>query len=466
MNRQLVTLLLLTIAFSHATLFAVDFVNGQPADVALGGSGLFSDIYSVAVDSDGLVFVCDRADNRILVFTTGATTGSQPIAVLGQLDMHSYLPNQGLAQPSASSLFHPYAVTCDNSFLYVADTGNNRVLAYRLASIQTGASASVVLGQQTFTTGAAARSSQGVNSPQGLAVRSSMLWVADTGNQRVLRFRVFDPLNGEAAEAVQGQATFTASGGLGVPASGTMSYPVGLAVDSAGALYVVDYQWNHVLRFNDALLKPDGSAADAELGQSNFGLIGEGTGPAGLHSPWGAAVDAQGDLWVADAHNNRVLRYNNARNKPTGGAADLALGQSNLSNAGGGSASDQLSSPVGVWADFAGDIWVVDQGNARVLRYSVHPAVTCKVKSASLKPQGAGIKIGVKGVAGGGTGIAFVEYSTTGGKRWKKAKGKAKWGFSATVAAGALKVQVRATDTRGVQSKAVKVKGSDFKKGK
>jgi len=438
-----------------------DFTNGQAADLVVGGPAIFSTIEGIVVDNQGRLYVSDSGNNRILVFPAGMEPGDAqaPIAILGQTTMAGTLPNKGAA-PSATSLSGPSGMAAYSDRLYVADRGNCRVLRYDTDILEGNQEASLVLGQQTFTTSGAARTAQGLNSPYGVALDADHnLWVADSGNARVVRFQALFQATGMPADRVLGQSSLTASGGT------TMAFPLGIALDASGALYVTDFDWNHVIRFKSASALGDGSPPDGVLGQSNFGLIGAASGPAGLHTPWGAAVDAQGDLWVADSHNNRVVRYNNAVSKANGAAADLVLGQPNLTSNGGGAGANQMSSPTGVCVTAAGDVWVCDYDNKRVLRFSALAAPKCKIGSASLKTlDGKKIRLAVKGTASGGSGIAFVEFSVNAGKKWLPAKGTTKWHFIKTIKAGALKVQVRAVDTRKIKSPVVKVTGKDFKK--
>jgi len=437
-----------------------DFTNGQAADLIVGGPDIFLTIEGITVDNQGRLYVSDSGNNRILVFPAGMEPGDAqaPIAILGQTTMAGKLPNKG-ATPSATSLSGPSGMAASNGFLFVADRGNCRVLLYDTDSLATNQAAFLVLGQQTFATSGAAGTAQGLNSPYGVALDSGHnLWVADSGNARVVRFPEIQS-TGMPADRVLGQSSLTAFGGT------TMAFPLGLALDGSGALYVTDELWNHVIRFKSASALGDGSPPDGVLGQSNFGLIGAASGPAGLHTPWGAAVDAQGDLWVADSHNNRVVRYNNAVSKANGAAADLVLGQPNLTSNGGGAGANQMSSPTGVCVTAAGDVWVCDYDNQRVLRFSALAAPKCKIGSASLKTlDGKKIRLAVKGTASGGSGIAYVEFSVNAGKKWLPAKGTTKWHFIKTIKAGALKVQVRAVDTRKIKSAVVKVTGKDFKK--
>jgi hypothetical protein len=76
-----------------------------------------------------------------------------------------------------------------------------------------------------------------------------------------------------------------------------MFFPTGVAIDSAGRLWVAG--------------KANGAAADGVLGQSDFGSRNSATTASGMYFPSGVAMDSAGRLWVADYGNNRVLRFDN-----------------------------------------------------------------------------------------------------------------------------------------------------------
>jgi len=83
-------------------------------------------------------------------------------------------------------------------------------------------------------------------------------------------------------------------------------------VDSAGRLWVADFFNNRVLRFDGAADKANGANADGVLGQPNFTSNGAATTASGMNSPGGLAIDTAGHLWVADNLNSRVLRFDGA----------------------------------------------------------------------------------------------------------------------------------------------------------
>src|SRR5690606_1625649 len=105
---------------------------------------------------------------------------------------------------------------------------------------------------------------------------------------------------------------------VGATSSLGMRGPVGLAIDAEGRLWVADAGNHRILRFDGAASKADGAAANGVLGQANFTTSDTGLSANGLNNPQGVAVDGNGRLWVADTFNNRVLRFDSAAGKTNG----------------------------------------------------------------------------------------------------------------------------------------------------
>jgi streptogramin lyase len=148
------------------------------------------------------------------------------------------------------------------------------------------------------------------------------VYVADTSNHRVLVY--LDPQNTDtAADLVLGQPNFTSKRNMdfvGVKVIGastlcfpvsasTLCFPYGVAVDAAGNVYVADGN-NRVLEYHTPLTTD--TVADVVLGQPNFTsntANNGGVSASSLHVPHGVAVDTAGNVHVADLYNNRVLVY-------------------------------------------------------------------------------------------------------------------------------------------------------------
>lgn len=287
------------------------------------------------------------------------------------------------------------------SHLAVADGMNNRILIYK-TPLRTDESASIVIGQASFTEtlpnqGGSAPTAATLSNPLGMAMDSSgNLWVADAYNCRVLEFK--PPFtSGMKASIVIGQQGFDVAmppqgGCITNPASslpGGLSGPNSVAFDSKGDLWVVDEFDNRVTEYVPPFT--DGMAASIAIGQTsvNESDLCNGTSvwsddqppPPTLSTlcyPTAAAFDSQGDLWVSDELNNRVLEFTPPFS--TGMAASLQLGSPSASTFGsncyswGGSQSAYITAssfcgPSAVAFDGNGDLWVGDVGYNRVLKF-------------------------------------------------------------------------------------------------
>ena len=290
--------------------------------------------YSVTVDPNtGKVFLTDRKNHRVLRFAglPSLESGAAAEAVLGQPDMNGHS-----AACTVAGLNGPVAVWVDWwSNLWVSDRLNNRVLRYASASdIASGAAATQVLGQADFTTCTAGSADQThFNGPYGLFVDTAQrLWVADRNNHRVLRFDTASSLdNGAPANAVLGHLFFTdnADGGN----MNGFTQPESVLGDLQGNLWVADVGNNRVLRFDNAASLPNGANASGLLGQSNYTVYTSGATASKMYDPDGLALDWHtGRLFVADGSNNRILYFNQALTKADGANADGVLGQANFTD--------------------------------------------------------------------------------------------------------------------------------------
>jgi sugar lactone lactonase YvrE len=168
---------------------------------------------------------------------------------------------------------------------------------------------------------------------------------------------------GEAATLVIGQKNST-SGSSGTTAT-TLNEPEGFAFDKEGDLWVSDWENNRVLSYKAPFSIDE--AASLVIGQTSFTSGGSGTTATTLNNPNAVAFDKKGDLWVSDDSNNRILMY-----KPplgTGEAASLVIGQTSLTSGGSGTTATTLNQPDGVAFDAKGSLWVADGSNNRVLMY-------------------------------------------------------------------------------------------------
>jgi sugar lactone lactonase YvrE len=281
-------------------------VYGQGGNFTTGSAGpvtadSLNNPYGVAVDSGGGVYIADWNNSRVLYYSAGSTTASRVYGQNGSFTTNT--ANYDGVQ--ADSLNGPQSVALDSGGnLYVADTGNNRVLFYPAGST----TATQVWGQGgSFTSrnpnydGVQADS---LFSPFALTLDSSgSLYVADNNNNRVLYY----PAGSTTATRVYGQGGDFASnsGNYDGGSANSLNSPQSVAVDLSGNLYVADYVNNRVLFY------PAGSTTATRVyGQSNsFTSFGANTDANSLSNPAAVALDSSGDVYVADKSNNRVVEY-------------------------------------------------------------------------------------------------------------------------------------------------------------
>jgi len=334
------------------------FTSGVQNNGGLG-SGMMNP-RSVATDSQGGLYVVESQNHRVTYFAAGSTTSSRVYGQLGSLT--TAISNKNGV--SADSLRFPRAVWVDgNDDVYIADGDNSRVLFYPAGTT----TATRVYGQGGSFASAGGNST-GLNAdslaePLAVTTDANGVYIADRGNRRVLFYQG----TSTTATRVYGQGgSFTSLGFIG-PNADSLVYPVGLAIDSTGGLYVSDVVEHRVLFY------PAGSTTASRVyGQSSMVSTTPGTSATTLNGPVGLAVDASDNLYVADSQNNRVLFF------PNGGTtATRVYGQGGSFTSAGfsGITANSLVLPQGV-AVQGGMLFVADSQFSRVLRYSTQAGGT------------------------------------------------------------------------------------------
>jgi uncharacterized protein (TIGR03437 family) len=349
------------------------------------------------------LFVADAGNHRVLVLPLADNTFGPATRVLGQgcraddalcpagvspfvFQSPNLIEGREFYFVGGTSNFDAAVVVdyiADPPHLYVADTFNNRVLGFNDArKVRPGDRADVVIGQPdmfravcNYPTGDPAKPSQSSLclsrfQPNGALVSGAALaldpdgnlFVADTGNGRVLRFPApFAHLGTmPPADVVLGQTSFT--GGIFDPSARTMSAPSGVAYSADEGLLVADQVHNRVLFFPSVGGSfTSGEAATKVMGQASFTSadLSSSTNPEDnrMRGPHHVSFDTSGFVYVADTGNGRVLIFDWVRNLPVADARAVVT-------------LTGLASPRGLYVSpQTGAIWVTDTTNSRCLRY-------------------------------------------------------------------------------------------------
>lgn len=351
-------------------------VLGQPGfDTHSYGSSSdnFTTPRDVAVDpTSGKVFVADSSNHRVLRFASYASlsNGADAEAVLGQAGFEVEKP---IPSSAADRMSNPRGLTFQSDgTLWVADSGNSRVLRFDNASEkESGDPADGVLGQPGFDESDPGLSQNQMSYPSDVAVDASgNLFVSSWENHRVLLFTNAATLPADSyATIALGQESFTENNTSN--ASDGMHWPEGVAVDSDGNLYVADSGNNRVLRFDDPTRKSTGYPANAVIGHPDFGLSAVQHLPGTFVYPTQVQVDADGILWVSDTSRHRVLGFPDAADAENGPLPELVIGQPEAHPDFNeyGTSNNEFDYPYGIAFDLQGRMWVADGGNHRVLAF-------------------------------------------------------------------------------------------------
>ena len=307
----------------------------------------------VAVDGAGNLYIADSDNHRIRkVDSTGAIT-----TVAGS-EENGFGGDGGLA--SQAQLYSPRGVAVDGAGnLYIADSDNHRIRKVDSTGTITTIAGTGEFDFRSFSGDGGPASQAQLYSPRGVAVDGAgNLYIADSDNHRI---RKVDSTGTITTIAGTGENGFSGDGG---PASQARLYwPADVAVDGAGNLYIAD-------RFNNRIRKVDAAGTIMTVAGSEYNRFGGDGGPANvdlLRAPYGVAVDSAGNLYIADTFNNRVRKVDST-GVITIIAGD---GTQGFSGDGGPASQAQLYSPRGVAVDGAGNLYIADTNNDRIRKLTL-----------------------------------------------------------------------------------------------
>ncbi len=324
------------------------------------------------------LYIVDTANNRLLVWNSNPTRIQQPAdLVLGQLDATVNNPNSG-GSATCKTLSQPTAVFAKGNKLFIADTGNHRILVYKdVTTLTNGAVADFFIGHRNCEESRANQLDNDtigvrgdtLNAPQGVFYDGSKIYISDTNNDRVLIYDGMPQGHGLKATIVIGQKDME-SNSPRVVDSNTLNRPEGIFVRN-NTLFISDTRNHRILVFN-SLPTVANASANIVIGQTTFANNSSGTSQSTLSLPTGIHGDAEGII-IADTGNHRVLIFEEIP-KVNGGKADFVIGQSDFTsgsaNRGATANGDSLSSPRGVYMNGT-VVWITDTQNHRALRFGL-----------------------------------------------------------------------------------------------
>ncbi len=345
--------------------------------IAPGPGSLFGPRGAALASEDGPLIAADTGHHRLLIWNAAPRADGQPAdIVIGQPDFESEGRNAKRGV-SGWTLNVPTGVAAENGVLAVADAWNHRVLIWTSMPARNNQPADIVLGQADFESGEANRGSEAgadtLNWCYGVALIGGRLFVADTGNRRVLIWDRLPTANGQPADRVLGQKSFICrdeNAGASPGALG-MRWPHGVARIGSSVL-VSDAGNNRIMVWNGLPDSP-GAPCDFILGQKDAASTEHNRGrylpdARALNMPY--SITTAGDwLIAADTANSRLVGWSAADLEADASAIGLAA-QPDFEAKGDNRwlppVRDSLCWPYGLTA-CGGTAVIADSGNNRVL---------------------------------------------------------------------------------------------------
>ncbi len=354
------------------TTVAGSGVQGFSGDGGLALNAAINNLVGIVVDASGNIFIADQGNNRVRKITaadkkitTVAGTGAQ------------YYTSDGVLAYNAA-IGKPTDVLVDKAGnLLIADFVNNRVRKVDASSniISTLAGD----GSDGFTGAPDALRAQ--LAPQAITFNTTNgdMLIADGFYYDVRAVNIANSSTIYAGKPSPDPA-FASKGYAGNGLNATfpqvlLNAPVGVAVDASSNVYIADV-FNHVIR----VINYNSKVINNYAGNATPGFAGDGAAAtsANLNTPWGIALDKKGNLYIADALNNRIRKVDASTQKIS---TIAGIGTAGAAGDGAAATAAQLNLPYAVATDTAGNVFIVDRGNKSIRKITAATGIISTILS-------------------------------------------------------------------------------------
>ena len=346
-------------AIVHAQTISTIAGNGASSYSGDGGLAVSAGLNrprGVAFDASGNMYIADELNHRIRrvtpggIITTFAGTGTGGFSGDGGQAVNAQLNQPGSLAFNA------------NGSLIIADSQNRRI---RKVNSSNGIITTIAgTGTEGFSGDGGPATSAMLRRAVDLAVDAfGNVYFADSVDHRIRKISTNGLISTVAGNGIQGY-----SGNGGQATSASLRFPVGIALDAAGNLYIAD-AGNHVVRevtTTGIIFNAAGNGTGAGTDSGSFSGDGGGAVSAGLNTPEDVVADSAGTLFIADTANNRIRKVTS-----NGIITTIAgTGSDGFSGDGGSALGATFNFPWAVALDASGNLLIGDAFNHRVRRVS------------------------------------------------------------------------------------------------